>query len=203
MKYYLKYLPVEGDVKEGDYWTREGSKHAIKAINVHKEMPGLTAKYSHVITKGDYIKHIGGKLAKLFLCTSEVHVGDRVNYLHQHGTIEETTVEAAHFDIVESDGCRIHIYDKDLPNVYEIIGQIAPVDDWLRQDMILELHQVQIYSNPNAIPLQELSAMPSWFYNQSRLRYRKYIERTFPNEDWIKYVDTYVEVQCPTCKRFH
>jgi hypothetical protein len=60
MKYFAKWLAVEGEIKEGDFWiAKDGSYHtgATKSVLRHANLSGC-------------------KKVKLFLCSRDIQVGD-------------------------------------------------------------------------------------------------------------------------------
>lgn len=61
MKYFTKYLPVEGEIKEGDYYLNNGTPT--------KRTEGTEDK-----------SYLNQQKVKLFLCSRDIQVGDTVHY---------------------------------------------------------------------------------------------------------------------------
>jgi hypothetical protein len=107
-KYFAKYLPVEGEIKEGDI------------VDV--------AVYSNPIVQGFSIERRpyknGDRLAdnkkyKLFICSRDVQVGDKVYYNDSRVTPH-----------IWSN--RNELSDKDL-NPYKVIGEKSPDAIWVKE----------------------------------------------------------------------
>lgn len=61
-KYFAKWLPVEGEIKDGDYW---------------QHPDGPVFPYTEAHAKGP-IKTLKPKKVKLFLCSGDIQVGDNI-----------------------------------------------------------------------------------------------------------------------------
>jgi hypothetical protein len=65
MKYFAKYLPVEGEVTPGDYYFQPYQEGQIGIANKDDYMEGA---------------YMEDTKAKLFLCSRDIHVGDEFFY---------------------------------------------------------------------------------------------------------------------------
>lgn len=74
MKYFAKYLPVEGEIKEGDKVKHNGQ--IVTALK--QEGEGDTWKTDGLPTYGSNLEKV-----KLFLCSREIQVGDKTR--HKNG----------------------------------------------------------------------------------------------------------------------
>jgi hypothetical protein len=110
--YFAKYLPVEGELKEGDitYWDSNEGYFSKQFVKVAKSFE------THAIASG-------WKKFKLFLCSRDIQVGDKVfsskvSYLTQDETI---TVDEYNITI-----CR---EEED----FKVIGEISPEATWVKE----------------------------------------------------------------------
>lgn len=88
--YFCKFLPVEGEIKEGDYWTHSGLRPK-KIVDIDKKVN--LKEHPELKTKRDYLKLRDAKLCKLFLCSRDIKVGDKVKHIESTNfyTIKEIT----------------------------------------------------------------------------------------------------------------
>lgn len=119
IKYFAKYLPVEGEIKEGQ-----------TGISVNN------ATYTHY-------EHLGkdyGKPAKLFLCSRDIQIGDKVFglLLDKSGYKEHTLTNS-------TDEVKLAIESGD----FKVIGEISPEATWVKEGDEFEQYEVAIiYLNP-------------------------------------------------------
>lgn len=108
--YFTKYLPVEGEIKEGQ-----------TGISINN------ATYTH-------FNHLGknyGKPAKLFLCSRDIQVGDNVFYKEEQTKFEKIDHDEGYPEWVFSNSQTYHaptngkIWDKEIPP-FKVIGEISP-----------------------------------------------------------------------------
>lgn len=103
--YFAKYLPVEGEIKDGQM-----------GISINN------ALYTHA-------EHLGkeyGKPVKLFLCSRDIQVGDTVHYLYDYDIewvvdkVFKTTFKSG------STECPLNVF-------YKVIGEISPEAKWVKE----------------------------------------------------------------------
>jgi hypothetical protein len=99
--YFAKYLPVEGEIKEGDYF-----KYHESDVFQCKDITDID---------GDCYK------VKLFLCSRDIQVGDQVYYL-QDGEYLKSICTQSNDDGIDIDH-PVHFYP---PEVFKVIGEISP-----------------------------------------------------------------------------
>lgn len=100
MKYFAKYLPVEGEIREGDHW-------------VHPN--GAILPWTKTYVDGP-IATLNPKKAQLFLCSRDIHAGDR--YLTEPDLSKERICED---DSYNFDHC------------LKIIGPISSEATWVKE----------------------------------------------------------------------
>lgn len=124
--YFTKYLPVEGEIKEGDSVAFNGD-----TTNVFKIGPKVT-----VLLEKD-------KKVKLFLCSRDIQVGDKftqkgIDMLHP--TARFTCIGfTKDGDIKDDDN---HAYAA--ATVYKVIGEVSPEAIWVKEGMEFEESEVKI-----------------------------------------------------------
>jgi hypothetical protein len=105
--YFTKYLPVEGEIKDGDMYYNE---------TVGKTLRCLCATG---FTKGD-------KLVKLFLCSRDIQVGDELRTLTGKETIPITGIGGDK----EIEILQVGIDNKKL---FKVIREISPEATWVKE----------------------------------------------------------------------
>lgn len=136
-KYFVKYLPVEGDVKEGDWFI-------ALAIGTPKlRETGAYPKWSepikHTGTPTNKLVELMGenrkKKVKLFLCSRDIQVGDKVTVLQFNGdpnwkaifvSSEEGNHTLKFLDEDRNFGCASDGY-------FKVIGEISPEATWVKE----------------------------------------------------------------------
>lgn len=166
MKYFTKYLPVEGEIKEGDRFLHATTNTIEKAVHG-----------SHIPPH---------KLVKLFLCTSEIKLGDEV--IHNEITSTPVTVD----NIVKGS-----VWFQETPgkyavrDCYKVIGEVSPEAVWVTEGMEFDEEQIQgigcYKKHPmDSIYFEDLESFTKFFTEHPSIKYRPVIK-----------------FECPTCKTFH
>ena len=117
-KYFAKYLPVEGEIKEGD---KAKEKYSInpKIVNVIAvNVDGL------VNCEGQDLWYAPEALqkVKLFLCSRDIAVGDKVYEELADGTYGEEFEWTEEINKYNSTDC-----------VFKVIGEISPEATWVKE----------------------------------------------------------------------
>lgn len=128
MKYFCRYLPVEGEIKKGDW-----------------------AFYNNILHQVQYDNNnlIGWKKVKLFLCSRDIQVGDKVRCKFSTST-EEFTGEVE--SIMEWGGAYVINPDESqgflgkpcplLKETYKVIGEISPDATWVKEGDEFEVEDI-------------------------------------------------------------
>jgi hypothetical protein len=110
--YFTKYLPIEGEIKEGDKYFAYG--HIQTCTTTAKDLlVGLNKNY---------------KLHKLFLCSRDIQVGDKFT----RGDIAETALDIVEGDIQFKDTKNLMQCGTDflfywpVKECFKVIGEISP-----------------------------------------------------------------------------
>lgn len=113
MKYFAKYITVEGEVGDGDFFID------MRAPNL-RIAPGVAMKCI-IDIEGEARNH--AKKVKLFLCSRDIQVGDR------YYNVEENI-----FNTVSSEENLVQIkYEKHLRTRIKVIGEISPAAIWVKE----------------------------------------------------------------------
>lgn len=113
-KYFTKYLPVEGDVIPGDYWSSTtGMFHLVRdqehADKINKRR--LETPQNSWYSKG-----------KLFLCSRDIQVGDEYyNEQFEFTKYPNKSIADSSTEMVGENGS------------YKVIGEISPDAVWVKE----------------------------------------------------------------------
>lgn len=160
MKYFTKWLPVEGVIEKGDTTIKDGIRF-----------------YHHDISQSGLEE--GHQKIKLFLCTRDIQVGDKVRTF-QNPTAEWTLGEINQYMYISG-----AVY-----SLFKVIGEISKDAIWVKEDMEFEEGDInrQFYDDSG-------SSESEWLdYN-----------RLHTEEDWLETPDNWkrIQIKCPTCQKFH
>lgn len=183
MKYFAKYLPVEGEIKIGDTYTTQNW------INNNKSPVQRTQE-------GDYTNKI--KLS-LYLCSKDIKVGDKITITKNMFCVKEGDYIADKLlvKVLEENPLSLS------KHVFKVIGLISPEAIWVKEGDEFDKEDVNILESTLLWSQDKVDECSSLTYNTKRVRYRTFIERIFPSEFWADKKETYIEIKCPTCKTFH
>lgn len=132
MKYFTKYLPVEGEIKEGDYILNLLYNHIKKVIEIHKE--GKDFNDFIVTTDNTGCYRDKAKKVRLFLCSRDIQVGDEFN-IEVHGQFRGTYIC---IDIKDelfyyNGGKEYGICSVGERFIYKIIGEVSKYATWMTE----------------------------------------------------------------------
>lgn len=117
MKYFAKYLPVEGEIKEGDYHISY-----LQSLGVNKRGTGTDDKYFADLQR-----------VKLFLCSDDVKIGDlvRAGYESTLGFDIEIISESLGTSVPHWTVKGGYEYAKEA--AFKVIGEISPAAGWVKE----------------------------------------------------------------------
>lgn len=151
--YFAKWIPVEGEIKEGDWflWKDEGtdSPHLFRCVGLTGE-DHLQVKWSketgcywrdtlNESGYGDWNKAFAKKV-KLFLCSNDIQVGDKFRLISN----QSKEFEASKVEIGSGESYfpkEMLIYHKEdqvqywfhLNACFKVIGEISPEAIWVKE----------------------------------------------------------------------
>ena len=223
MSYFAKFLPVEGEIKDGD-WTIDKNilsspdRQLVQILKV--DYPETNYKSGKTET-GTYSSAGLDKLqkVKLFLCTNDIQVGDKIRSssyirvekwpsgkpLHINGNSHDlskklevkefNTGEYGH-DIMTVEGVLVF-----KGSAFKVIGEISKDAIWIKEGDVFEEEEVEVYRNPN---FNDPDSMTSDEYNRARIRWKSYFGHPrFQDNEVFKINQVYIKVKCKNCLTFH
>jgi len=121
MKYFAKYLPVEGEIKEGD-WITDGKFNTGKCLQRDSEFLECSCFYGMTDV-------VNWRKVKLFLCSKDIQIGDKAIYNNKEVVINGYDER---FLIWEFEGMPAPVnYNKEL--LLKVIGEISPNAIWVKE----------------------------------------------------------------------
>lgn len=173
MKYFTKYLPVPGEIKEGDTFvcaTPHGDKYTASSI---KNGYVYTSPLSFRFRVRDCI------VLKQFLCSKDIQIGDKLKECLEDNV--ERTVD--HFETVLPMG--IYVFtDSEFVHIaqaFKVIGEVSPAAIWVKEGMEFEEDDIE----------QGGGWILYWNKHLTYWSKSKDIDHTF------------LKLKCPTCNTFH
>jgi len=175
-KYFTKYLPVEGEIfqnnqflfKDNLYKAGQIDQDRVEDFNHDKTFPLSQCKK-----------------VKLFLCTSEIKLGDTwySDWFHPYPNGEVADTNTKVMDANMSVGG-----PNDEHHPFKVVGEVSINAVWVTDRMEFEENEVEIHVN-----------------------HRKFPDMSFLLSDWEEYRtlknktnrNLLTKLLCPTCKTFH
>jgi len=112
-KYFTKYLPVEGEIKEGDYWK-------------HPKAPNTIFPWTKAYARGPISTGLMQKV-KLFLCSRDIQVGDKM-----------TRLDGSKFKADKAPDGSAHWNG----HAYKVIGEVSPDATWVKEGMEFDEEEI-------------------------------------------------------------
>jgi hypothetical protein len=124
--YFAKYLPVEGEIKD----MMIHPKNHPEPMSV-KGLPAPPIAYS----KNGWIP------VKLFLCSRDIQVGDKIFCPDGNNPTKEWNVIASVGDATASNQVSIHLVPR---GAYKVIGEISPDATWVKEGDKFEEDEIKV-----------------------------------------------------------
>jgi len=126
VKYFIKYLPVEGEINEGDKFL-DHTDNLIKDAHIPE------------IYNNPHVPYFDGyKKVKLFLCSRDIQKTDKEIYVHKPDGSEATKVEL--IDIISDKEITAVMFKWGeqtpgtlIQNTFKVIGEISPEAKWVKE----------------------------------------------------------------------
>lgn len=120
--YFTKYLPVEGEIKDGERgWS----------IN--------NALYTHY----EYLGKSYGKPVKLFLCSRDIQDHDNCIYMGKYKGVVTRSIHGKSIWVLTDGEGNHHIYADDLDNLIKVIGEISSGAIWVKENQEFEEEEIK------------------------------------------------------------
>lgn len=172
-KYFTKYLPIEGEIKEGD-WYKSKFRSENKFFHYEQWKDDRTTYFGNN-PKEDVLFKV-----KLFLCSRDIQVGDE--YYNSMGyKVDHTWDEEAIQD------------SKDFPDdIFKVIGEISPDAIWVKEGDEFDEDELEpvaycIKHPDESIYFDDMSQILEWIKYKFNPKTHKAL----------------IGIKCPTCKQFH
>jgi len=165
MKKFAKYLPVEGEIE-------------VPCIVLETLTNGKTELFQ--VDNFNDINLETQKLAKLFLCSRDIQVGDDIQHTSgENGVCDEIIGDALHFS------GDIEGHYSSINQWFKVIGKISPKAVWVTEGMEFDEGDIAYRFSDNG---KDIILQPSAFPSDEV-------------EEWGN--PSYIVIKCPTCKQFH
>ncbi len=153
MKYFSKYLPVEGEINEGDKFL-DHTDNLIKDAHIPEFYNNPHVPYFD-----------GYKKVKLFLCSRDIQKTDKEIYVHKPDGSESTKVELIDIISDKENTAVMFKWGEQTPgtliqNTFKVIGEISPEATWAKEGnefneceikKIALINQYNLLDNPDWI----------------------------------------------------
>lgn len=139
MKYFSKYLPVEGEIKQGEI---------IACYGADGEGPVSYLKYTG--------EELGIQKVKLFLCTNDIQVDDK------------TGKEAEEYFIKNNTSYITGKQNLDIKFDFKVVGEISPQATWVKEGDEFDEEDVKIWKSAEAYSSKLISEMLGKTWNDVR-----------------------------------
>ena len=206
MKYFTKYLSVEGEIKEGD--------HVVDPIIAPKDGLDYVEGDKFINGMGDEVvlpnwrERFKFKKQQLFLCSRDIQPGDKVIYLKtgEERTVisDETYMDEPVLRLAEwrkEPFCTFSIAKDESIHVKKI-GEVSPGAVWVTEGMEFDETDIEIvYKNKYECLCEEPDK-----YRTKKQASCEHMKDDYRGSDFcdrkIRVIDI-VKFKCPTCKTFH
>jgi hypothetical protein len=125
-KYFAKYLPVEGEINEGDKAINLLSKELVHvfAINAPKSIGVNVIAKAPVNRTEKWLNIKNLKKIKLFLCSKDIQVGEEITYLNANDGYTNTIL---------GDEEQKQFFLKQI-EVFKVVGEISSEATWVLEE---------------------------------------------------------------------
>lgn len=185
-QYFAKFLPVDGEIKEGDMFKISFTGLMKKAEKF--DLEGIINCNS-----------VGDKKYKLFLCSRDIQVSDEVRLQNKpeftfYGEVLELLDDIVKIRIGIA-GHRFHKKDE----IFKVIGEISSGASWVKKGDQFEESDInkQLYDDSGSSDVE-------WFDVKEWVTYPGASEEE-AGEIWLETKNEHkrIQIKCPTCKNFH
>lgn len=128
MKYFAKYLPVEGAIKEHDLVFKDSQLGTVVHIYPDGEAFEVELFKDHVSQGVETCPAKRVRLARLFLCSRDIQVGDKTNL-----GIVEFASQDLHTPVFEYQVNGKSYWGTLHPEIYKVIGEISSQATWVKE----------------------------------------------------------------------
>lgn len=197
--YFAKYLPIEGEIKEGEvfFWKGDSMPIPLTAIEIQKEngvisydSPGYPEVCEATLTDC--------KKVKLFLCSRYIQIGDSFLFKLGYGNAQEKWCE---FKIESEDETHYHCSTEDavvtpLGSKQKFHKSCLPINDSnFIVKVIGEISKDALQGVKEGDEFEE-SDVQFWHGKRERASDTGFVIDPSVRVDWVSWVD-FVKIKCP------
>lgn len=185
MKYFAKYLPVKGEVQDGDSFIDKRAPDLRIA-------PGVAMKCIIGI-EGEAVNH--AQKVGLFLCSRDIQIGDKVKWFDNTNDPEDIVLDESKYAWWTDHG----VDNKD--RFFKVIGEISPGAVWIKEGDEFEEDAIRILESTLLWSQEKIDSCSSTTYNVTRSNYRRFISSL--EGRFEDYKETFIKIKCPVCGNLH
>jgi hypothetical protein len=175
-QYFTKYLPVEGEIQDGDKALDSNILSDNKIVTISINQYGTASDGRGTYSTGGFKKL---KKVKLFLCSRDIQVGDTIKAtMGLASSDRDQIVEDIHdtwYDCTDHDVLKQY--------AYKVVGEISPAAIWIKEGDQLAEEDLQFWHDKEG---------EYGFVVDPKVR-----------PDWLEWVNQPIKIKCPTCGTFH
>lgn len=201
MKYFAKWLPVEGEIKKGNnnqpVWDKSSSR--VRYFSLETEEKLKQFKELDGYKTGSYLP------VKLFLCSGDIKNGDRTNYRGFKGYACSPTQPNGIWDFFDQNNGLHHIYKENLTELFKVIGEISPEATWVKEGDVFDENDIHIPEHPHIVAERMMKEATTGNYITDALKHMKgeILNKTIIPKSLEKiYTTPIVSIKCPHCGTF-
>jgi hypothetical protein len=181
--YFTKYLPVEGEIKQFDKVLINGG------IDIVERYPFVDpyiweGGYNILLAQQGTQRVENVKLAKLFLCSRDIQVGDKFRTDIFDG--ESTCTGVKDGFVYNGSSVRVSI-----GNCFKVVGEVSPKAIWVKEGM--EFDEEEIYRD---VLIKDT-------FDNEYYHYHPKGNEPFNLGTTDKLIHDIIKIKCPTCGRNH
>lgn len=195
-KYFIKYLPVEGEIKEGDIVMHPHHgllrlvKYSSKFLCWDCEIPYLNNE-DLSFPAVDKVQKV-----KLFLCSRDIKIGDKVKIdvmlngvYNDYEFVKEDTEDGVKCQTFDGVGMYFHYPEhEEEENIFKVIGEISSDTTWVKEGDEFDENEVELW---------EKLKNHKWTLEDVK-KYEGLMGKIINPEKYFN-----IKIKCPTCSHFH
>lgn len=193
-KYFSKYLPVLGEIKEGDIFEVEKGTYS-KLISMINNTCKCLCIHGFKVGQ-EYTCHAVNlqKKFKLFLCSRDIQIGDKVQRYFKDKLCNPTEVLDMQGDKIKMDGGSFTSIWDDKSLFFKVIGEISREATWIKEGDEFDEDEIKrTYSERYYDPEEEEA-----YWDTCQLKGTDPDPK--PKDSWHF---NPIKIKCSNCKSFH
>lgn len=158
LKYFAKWLPVEGEIREGDRYKISEGDEIFTCHHVEKGfVENNDTIWSGEVYRGSHQKFC--KKVKLFLCSRDTADGDTIRFFDNPLVQISTDKEYKYDRLVE----RMVVKNPLLPKyMYRVVGEISSEATWVKEGDEFDEKDLLLFEYPEGLDQKDFWAEWDW-----------------------------------------